>query len=168
MDFGTLLDLIGTLSLAGGLLFAGVQWRESRREGGRRSQLQVLRTFETPEFVRAMRRVLALPPDLSREELEARLGPGDLDLLWYWLGVMESLGVYVHDRYVNIHDVAQTYGGPVIVSFRQLRRYVEGVRAEVGRDSMHEWFEWLANQLERLERDEGRQPAYVREAGWRP
>jgi hypothetical protein len=168
MDLGTIVNLLTTASLAAGLIFAGIQWRASRRENRRLSQIQVLRSFESPEFVRAMRLVLDLPDGLSRSDLETRLGRDGTDLVWYWLGVMESLGILVHDRFVEILDVEQTYSAPVLVTFRKLHPYIEDVRASVSRDTMHEWFQWLAERLEQLERDKGRLPAHVREAGWRP
>ena len=38
----------------------------------------------------------------------------------------------------------------------------------MGRDSMHEWFQWLAEQTARLEEREGRTAAHIREVDWRP
>jgi hypothetical protein len=33
---------------------------------------------------------------------------------------------------------------------------------------MWEWYQWLAEQLAKLEGDQGRIPAYQREADWKP
>ncbi len=81
---------------------------------------------------------------------------------------MEWTGLFVFTREIDLHLVDQTFGGPVIVSWNKLRGYAEGNRAEVGRESMHEWAQWLAERLADLERDEGRAPAQIREANWRP
>ena len=168
MDLRAIVDLLSTISLIGGLVFAGVQLREARRESRRQGQVQVLRGFESLDFLRAMRLILALPDDTPYEGFEERLGPGNVDLVWFWLGAMESIGILVHDRFVDLHDVDETYGGPVVLSFRKLRAYVTGVRQATGRESMHEWFEWLADQTARLEQERGREPAHVRERDWRP
>lgn len=168
MDFAAIADLVSTVGLIGGLLFAGFEWRASRREGRRERQLLLLRSFESPEFVRAMRVILDLPENLGRGEIEAAVGSDGADLIWYWLGVQESIGVLVFQRELDIRDVDQVFGGPIIVSFRKLRRYIHVVRAENGRDSMHEWFQWLAEHVEALEREEGRSAAHIREKDWRP
>ena len=168
VDFASFVDILTTLSLAGGLLFAGVQWREGRRESHRQAQITVLRSFESPDFVRAMRAIMELPDDLSTDEIAARIGQAGVDLVWYWLGAMEGLGVLSFERHVDIRDVDQVYGGPIIVTFRKLRRHIDQVRAATGRESMHEWFQWLAEHVEQLEHDEGRPAAHVRERDWRP
>jgi len=64
--------------------------------------------------------------------------------------------------------VDQTSGGPVLVIWRKLRGYVDALRAEVGRDSMHEWYQWLVERMETLEREEGRTAAKVRHTDRRP
>lgn len=168
MEFAALVDLVSTVGLIGGLVFAGMEWRASRREGRRESQMTILRSFESPEFVKAMRLIMDLPDGLSRDELEARLDGAGIDLVWYWFGVMETLGVLAFERQVDIRDVDQVYGGPIIVTWRLLRPYVEDTRARTGRDSMHEWFQWLAEHVEQLEHDEGRSAAHIRERDWRP
>lgn len=168
MDFTQIVDVFTSLSIAAGLVFAGIQWRESRREARRDSQIQLLRSFESPEYVRALRIVLDLPDGLTRSEIETRVGLEGTDLVWYWLGVMESLGVLTFHRFVNITDVDEVHGGPIVVSFSRLGRYVTDVRDKTGRDSMHEWFQWLAEHVEQLEESEGRIPAHIRERDWRP
>lgn len=168
MDLAAVVDLVTTVGLIGGLVFAGVEWRASRRERRRESQMTILRSFESPEFVKAMRLIMDLPAGLSRDELDVRLDGPSIDLVWYWFGVMETLGVLAFERQVDIRDVDQVYGGPVIVTWGLLRRYAEDTRARSGRESMHEWFQWLAEHVELLEREEGRSAAHIRERDWRP
>jgi hypothetical protein len=161
-------DVLTVVALVGGFLFAAFEWRGSRREHRRQSQILLLRSFDSPEFLKAMRRLLALPDGLSRSDVEARLGEDGSDLLWYWLGSMESIGIHVYNREIGIRLVDQSFGGPVIVIWRKLRGYVDAVRAEVGRDSMHEWYQWLVERLETLEREEGRTAAHLLHTDWRP
>ena len=168
VELSNVIDVATTLALVGGLLFAAFEWRASRQESHRQSQTMVLRSFESPEFVMAMRRIMDLPDGLSRREIEDRLGDDDMDLIWYWMGAMESIGILIFDRVIEIRLVDQTYGGPILVTGNRLRGYVADVRARIGRDSMHEWFQWLAERIEALERDEGRTPAHIRETDWRP
>lgn len=163
-----LVDVLTVVALIGGFLFAAFEWRGSQREHRRQSQVLLLRTFDSPEFLMAMRRLLALPDGLSRTEIEGILGEDGSDLLWFWLGSMESIGIHVFNREIDIRLVDQSFGGPVIVIWHRLLGYVEAVRAEVGRDSMHEWYQWLVERMETLEREEGRAAAHLVHTDWRP
>lgn len=161
-------DVLTIVALAGGLLFAAFEWRASRRENRRQSQILLLRSFESPEFLKAMRRLLSLPDGVSRAQVEGVLGEEGSDLLWCWLGTMESSGILVFTREIDIRLVDQSFGGPWLVIWRKVADYVAAVREEVGRDSMHEWYQWLVERIETLEREEGRTPAHLLHGDWRP
>jgi hypothetical protein len=167
-QLAVVVNIITAVALVSGLFFAAFEWRSSRLERRRQAQVLLLRSFDSPEFTKAMRRILALPEGQTRTQVEAALGPEGLDILWYWLGAMESIGIFVFTREIDIHMVDRSFGGPVIVTWRNLRGYADSIRAEVGRDSMHEWYQWLAERLMELERGEGRTAAHVREKDWRP
>jgi hypothetical protein len=167
-DLPALVNLLTIVTLVGSLLFAAFEWRRSRLERHRQSQVLLLRSFDSPEFAKAMRVVLDLPDDQSATQLEATLKKDGLDLLWYYLGVMESLGIMVFKREIDIHLVDQSMGGPIIITWQKLRRYAAESRRELSRDSMYEWYQWLAERLGALELREGRTAAYVREKDWRP
>jgi hypothetical protein len=167
-DLATLVNIITIVTLVGSLLFAAFEWRRSRLERHRQSQVLLLRSFDSPEFAKAMRVVLDLPDDLPVSQIETALKKDGVDLLWYYLGVMESLGIMVFKREIDIHLVDQSMGGPIIISWHRLRRYADEMRRELSRESMYEWYQWLAERLEALELREGRTAAYVRERDWRP
>ena len=114
-----------------------------------------------------MKAILSLPDGLSKADIEARSSELD-QLVWYWLGMMESIGMLVFHRDLDVRVVDNTIGGPVLISWRKLTRYVADARAELQRDSFDEWFQWLAERIAALERDEGRRPAHMREADWKP
>lgn len=61
-----LVDVLTIVALVSGLLFAAFEWRGSRRESRRQSQIRLLRSFESLEFLKAMQRLLFLPPMASR------------------------------------------------------------------------------------------------------
>jgi hypothetical protein len=167
VDLATALQLISTIALVAGVLFAGVQWRAARIARTRETQIQLLRSFDSPEFMRAFHEVVELPDGLSKAEVDA-LGPERVDRVWYWLGLMESIGELVHERAIPLELVDNTFGGPILISWRKLSGFCRDTRTQWKRDTMEEWFEWLVNRLAELERDEGRTPAYVREADWKP
>jgi len=166
VDLSTLLQLISTLALVGGVTFAGVQWRSSRLERKKQQQVMLLRSFDSPTFTRAMRVVMELPDSTSKEAIDG--DPNLADLVWFWLGVTESLGELVHERELPVQVVDDTISGPILVGWRKLHRYVEESRTTFGRATWNEWAQWLAELLDRYERTAGRTPAHVREAAWRP
>lgn len=167
MDPALILQALSTITLVGGLLFAGFQWRSARGAARRDAQLLLLHSFEAPECTRAMRFIAALPDGLSKAEIEA-LGDDHVQLIWFWGGQIEGIGQLVNARSIPIGLVDNMFGGPILISWRRLSRYFGEVRSTWARDSMWEWFQWLAEQLAKLERDEGRIPAYRREAYWKP
>ena len=167
MELPVVLQLISTTAIVGAVVFAGMQWRASRLQRAHTSEVLLLRSFDAPEFTQAMRLILALPDGLSKQEVESRFRNQD-HLLWYWIGAMESIGILVHHREIDLRVVDDSFGGPTLLTWRKLHRYVDEVRADLKRDTMMEWYQWLAEHLEELERTEGRVAAYVRERDWKP
>lgn len=167
LDLPVVLNLISTAAIVGGLIFAGLELRASRSQRRHEAQVLLLHSFEGPDFTRSMKAIMSLPDGLSRAEVEAR--PGDLDQkVWYWLGMMESIGMLVFGRDIDLPLVANTIGGPILISRHKLSHYIADVRADLQRDSFDEWFEWLADRVAALEDAEGRVPAHIREADWKP
>ena len=167
MDPALLLEAISTFALVGGLLFAGFQWRSARQASTRDAQFLLLHSFDSPEFTRAMRVIGELPDGLSRAEIE-KLGEDRVQLVWYWGGQIEGIGQLVNARSIPIELVDNMFGGPILITWRRLAHFAADVRVAFGRDTMWEWFQWLAEQLEKLETEQGRVPAYRREADWKP
>ena len=60
------------------------------------------------------------------------------------------------------------FSGPVVVSWEKLRRSVEDYRAETKRDTMGEWFQWLAERMMDREDQGSPLPANIEFRDWRP
>jgi hypothetical protein len=100
-------------------------------------------------------------------EIEKRLGER-VFLVAYWLSTMEWLGSLVRHREIELRLVDEFFSGPILISWRKLGRYVADQRMELQRDTMGEWFQWLAERLAAFETTVGRVPANVRDADWKP
>jgi hypothetical protein len=70
----TLGECLGGMSVIGGVLFAVIQVRRYREGRQREITLELLRSFQTPGFARALRTVFYMPNGLTREEVEAHAG----------------------------------------------------------------------------------------------
>src|SRR5438045_1277061 len=63
--------------------------------------------------------------------------------------ILESLGYAVFARMVPLKVVDELLGGTVRVAWRKLRGYVEYERERAGSQKNWEWFQWLAEQIDR-------------------
>jgi hypothetical protein len=168
MDMPTVLSLISTLAIVAGLFFAGLQVRTAQRERSRDSQmLLAANAFFNSEFMRGVQMILNLPDGLSGAELSAHL-EGDESDIYNWLGSMEGIGFLVFHGAVPLEIVDRGASGPVILSWRKLEGYVREERARTGRETMWEWFQWLAERLEEYEAVTPRIPAHVEHRDWQP
>lgn len=167
MDAAVALNLVSTIAIVLGLFFAGVQVRQAQRDRTRDAQMVLVNSFNTPAFMHSMRLVIDIPDGLSRTEVEAHLRGDETDL-YYWLGTMEGLGLLVFHRSVSIDLVDFAFAGPIIASWHKLEAYCRARRDELQRESMHEWFQWLAERLEEYEAHEGREAAQIKYRDWQP
>lgn len=160
MQLSEVLALISTAAVVCGVAFAGFELRMARRQRAREAELLLARSFQTPEFMRALDLVVELPEDLTKAKLEA-LGPAAMASVGLWLGSMESIGVLVHKGELGIGLVEDFMSGPIVVSWRKLAPYVRQRRLAMRRDTMHEWFQWLAERVAAREREARPMPANI-------
>ena len=161
------LQAIATATFVAGALFTVSQLRLARRAREREVALEILRLIQTPDFVKALRLVYDLPSDLSRAEVEVRLG----DAMHHVYAMMiswESLGVLVYRRQLDLDVVDDFVSGSLLLSWRKLARYVAEERAMRGRETLLEWFQWLAERMIERESRVPVVPAYRAHADWRP
>jgi len=167
VTISVVLQAIATATFVLGALFTVGQLRLARRAREREVALEILRLLQTPEFVKALRLVYDLEPGLSRSEVEARLGD-DMNHVYAMMVSWESLGVLVYRRQLALALVDDFVSGSVLLSWRKLERYVIEERAARGRETLLEWFQWLAERMIERETKIPVVPAYRAHAHWRP
>jgi hypothetical protein len=168
VDLPTILGLVSTLAIVAGLVFAGFQVRMAQRERSKDSQmLLAANAFFNAEFMRGVQVILDLPDGLTRPELVAHL-QGDESRIYNWLGSMEGIGFLVFHHAVPLDIVAHGASGPIILSWRKLQGYVREERARVDRETMWEWFQWLAERLLEREAATPRIAAHMQHRDWQP
>lgn len=165
MPLTTILSIFSTTAIVAAGIFAGVQLRLYNKQRARDSALQLVHSFRTPEFLRAVNMVFELPEGLSKKELEARLGDKLVDLL-VMFGTFESLGILVFRREVELQLVEDFFSGIIMLSGKKLGRYLVEVREAGNRQTYYEWSQWLYEQLEKRERKSPPVPAYVAFRDW--
>ena len=157
---------VEALAVVVGVGFAMIQVRQYRRDKQREAAMELLHSFQTPTFARALNIIYSMPDDLSKEEVEGFAG-NEFHLVYAMTTTWESLGILVHHGEVDLQLIDDFFSGPIIVSWRKLENYVIGERAEVGRETINEWFQWLKERLEETELDTPPTPAHMEHKNWK-
>jgi len=160
-------EIFGAVVVLGGLAFGMIQLSDFRQQHRETAAIELLRSFQNPEFSRSLRAVLALPKGVCKSELvEPRAG--EQDAIMVVVLTFESVGLMVFRGIVPLEMVNQLLGGVCVESWARLSQYMQDSRAESGRKTMSEWFQWLAEHLEEHHARYGRPPAYEQHREWHP
>ncbi len=167
MDISTLANLINAIAVTAGVIFAAVQIRQYRQRRQRDAMLELVRSFQSPAFTAAYRRVLSLPDGADAAKIREVLGPDGEDAVYLVSLTWESLGVLVYRRQVTLDLVDDFFSGPLVISWRKLKVYSEEWRRTLNRETGNEWFHWLAERMLEREKTVPPIPAYVAHRHWR-
>jgi len=167
MDISTLANLINAIAVTAGVIFAAVQIRQYRQRRQRDAMLELVRSFQSPAFTAAYRRVLSLPDGADAAKIREVLGPDGEDAVYLVSLTWESLGVLVYRREVTLDLVDDFFSGPLVISWRKLKVYSEEWRRTLNRETGNEWFHWLAERMLEREKTVPPIPAYVAHRHWR-
>lgn len=160
-------QLIEAVAVVVAVGFAIIQVRQHERRQARESAMELLHSFQTPEFAKALTLVYGMPDGLTKKEIEARLGD-DMHLVYAMTTTWESIGALVHRGEISLGLVDDFFSGPITIGWRRLRGYFEEERAEQNRDTIGEWFQWLAERLADVESTEPPVPAHIAHRDWTP
>jgi hypothetical protein len=165
-DLTNILQLATLVTLIAGLVFGVMEVRRARRARADKGALDVLSIAIKPDHIEASYAVLELPED-ARPELVA----SSPQLRRYANMLMvqyEYLGNLVYQRIVPLDTLDLLVGGVIRASWKRLRPYIEEQRSETNLLNMAEWFEWLANRLEKYGRPEKAVGAHAAFKDWEP
>ena len=118
------------------------QWQRARYLS---AAAELVHTVLTPEFTRAIARIVELPEKAPAESVASHAEM--LHAVTVVTHGFESLGVLVFHRMLPLHLVDHLVGGYVRASWKRLQPYVEQRRLTLGA-MFGEWYQWLAERLE--------------------
>jgi hypothetical protein len=167
MDISTIANLINAIAVTAGVIFAAAQIRQYRQRRQRDAMLELVRSFQSPAFTAAYRRVLSLPDGADAAKIREVLGPDGEDAVYLVSLTWESLGVLVYRREVTLDLVDDFFSDPLVISWRKLKVYSEEWRRTLNRETGNEWFHWLAERMLEREKTSPPIPAYVAHRHWR-
>lgn len=148
-DLNTLANLariIGTIAVITGIIFGLIQIRYYQQQRRTVAAVQLVNSFQNPDFNKALRKIWSLPDDTSVTEIR-ELGD-DWEEAAFQVGMtLETMGVLVYRRIVPLPILDELMGDAIIILWKKLRPWVEHLRTEQKRDSAYEWSQWLADRL---------------------
>jgi len=150
VDLSTLANVATALTVIIGVIFALVEARRLRRDREERAALEAVHAMLTPAYIDSFLVVQTIRDDATAEEIESNAET--LEAVRSVGLVIEALGYSVFERIVPLRMVDNLVGGNIRVIWRKIRPYVEYERARTGSDKTFEWFQWLAEQLEKYNR----------------
>jgi hypothetical protein len=169
-DLGTIAsisEIVGGLAILIGGVFAVVQLREFREQRRQAAAVELVRSFSEPAHANAINLIQELPDGAPPELLRSK--GRDYERAATMMAVTyETIGLLVFREMASFAMVRELTGGLTVVMWRKLGPWVLAVREEHGHRSFAEWFQWLAEQLERERADKEANPAYEQHASWRP
>ena len=167
MDISTLANLINAIAVTAGVIFAATQIQYYRQRRRRDAMLELVRSFQSPAFTSALRRVLSLPDGADAQKIREVLGPDGEDAVYLVALTWESIGVLLFRRELTLDLIDDFFSGPIVLSWRKLRVYSDEWRRTLDRETFSEWFHWLAERMMEREKLAPPVPAYIAHRRWR-
>ena len=166
MSTEVIFQVVETIAVVIGVVFAILQIRQYTRNKRREAAIELLHSFQTPSFAKALNLVYNLPDSLSKEQVEERLGD-EFYLVYALMTTWESLGILVYLGEIDLDLIDDFFSGPIMISWRKLEGHIKGERSLLGRDTIEEWFQWLTERLLERESKVPPLPAYIAHKHWK-
>ena len=159
-----LVSVIGNIAIALSfviaLVFGIVQVRQAGRDRRERLTLETLRAFADRGFAELM--YLVQRQELPKTGEELRVLARDQQVLFIQMAqMMEGLGVMVAEDLISLDLVDKTLGDFVITAWKKYQPVFLDMRANIPDPFLGEYFQWLAEHIEKRMTENPRRPFYV-------
>ncbi len=148
---GDIISLAANIALAlsfiVGLIFGVAQVKAAARDRRERLTLEALRNFQTQEFAALMFHINAFNLPLTFEAWRSLPAEDQIKLLQF-TQQMESLGILVAERFINLNLVDKTLGSFVTTSWQKFKPAITDMRVKLPDPYLSEYFQWLAERLQ--------------------
>ncbi len=158
-------EIIGAGSILTGLVFGYFQIIQYRTQQKDAVASNLMQTFYNPVLAEAIALVQTLPDGMTLEELRAR-GDAYTNAAVTVTTSFETMGLLVYSRIAPFSLVIDLVGGVVSTMNRKLKQIQYDLREESNQPSWGEWFEWLADQSDKVK--VASEPAHIKYRDWQP
>jgi len=168
VNLSTVANVATALTVLTAVVFGLIEMRRARKEREERAAFVAVQAILTPAWMESMSLVQAISEGTTASQIEA--DPRLFKAAQSIACILESLGYAVFARMVPLKVVDELLGGTVRVAWRKLRGYVEYERERAGSQKNWEWFQWLAEQIDRHSKAQTSLARGAHEAyrDWRP
>jgi hypothetical protein len=148
-----------TLSVIVAVIFGIAQVKTAAKDRRERLTLDTLRGFHTREFVEIMLYVYQTKIPATQEEWLK--WPKEDKIIFAHIGQeMETLGLLLAERLINIDLVDKTLGSFVTVAWENCKPLILDLREKTNDPFMSEYFQWMAEQLDKRMKEKPRKPFF--------
>jgi hypothetical protein len=148
-----------TLSFIIALVFGIAQVKAAARDRRERLTLETLRQFQTREFAELIYFINYHDIPANREEFLAR-PPEELAMYIQFGQEMESLGLLVAEKLINIDLIDKTLGSFVTAAWEKYKSLFTDMRVANPDPFLGEYFQWLAERIDERMATSPRKPFY--------
>ncbi len=148
-----------TLSFIVAVIFGITQVRAAARDRRERLTLEALHSFETRDFAELMQYINSHRMPSSRKALLA-LPVNEQVIFMQFAQQMETLGILVAEKLINMDLVDKTLGSFVSTTWDKYKTFVSSLRS--GDPFLAEYFQWLAERISERMENHPRRPFYER------
>jgi hypothetical protein len=152
-------NLALTLSFVVALIFGIAQTKAAARDRRERITFEALRSFQTHEFSELIYFINAQKKLATQKEMQAL--PAEDQVKFIQFGQqMESLGMLVAEKIINIDLVDKTLGSFVTTSWEKYKNVFGDIRETAPDPFLGEYFQWLAEYIDKRMKENPRKPFY--------
>jgi len=147
VNLSTVANIATALTVLTAVVFGLIEMRRARKEREERAAFIAVQAILTPAWIKSMTLVQSISEGTTPAQVEA--DPRLFQAVQSIACILESLGYAVFARMVPLNVVGELLGGTVRVAWRKLHGYVGYERERAGSQKNWEWFQWLAEQIDR-------------------
>ncbi|HEV8506745.1 MAG TPA: hypothetical protein VGQ53_15145 [Chitinophagaceae bacterium] len=160
MDIVTLIANVAlALSFIIALIFGIAQVQTANRDRRERLTIETLRNFQTREFAELILFINSHSMPSSSKDLNALPLKEQVFIIQFGQQ-MESLGMLVAERLINIDLVDKTLGSFVTLAWEKYKILFKDIREKQPDPFLGEYFQWLAERIDERMRQNPRRPFY--------
>jgi hypothetical protein len=148
-----------TLSFIVALIFGIAQVKAAGRDRRERLTLEIVRSFQTHEFAELIFFVNSKDMPTTQKELRA-LPVKEQVMLIQYAQEMESLGILVAEKLIDLDLVDKTLGSFVTTSWEKYKTVFLDMREKIPDPYLGEYFQWLAERIDERMKESPRRPFY--------
>lgn len=153
-----------SLSVVVAIIFGLVQIKVAKRDRRERLTVETLQAFHSKEFAELF--LFTTNEQIPQTYAGWESLPKESKLLFIQLTQqMESLGISLADGLINFNLVDKTLGSFVAHTWERFKPLLMSMRAEVADPFLSEYFQWMAEQIEKRMKAAVRKPFFEKRKG---